>query len=136
MGSGSPPAQKPSAIPSHMINGNSPLQSSAAAGSGSGTRVRDIRERESLNSSIQSSFAPRVPIEFDNHEEGPSYAKDSTSSETAAAASTHSTLTLRYDGYCRPYSHCIYRTTTSDNLAVADQLSMTHPAIPGTKVAH
>jgi GTP cyclohydrolase I len=124
MGSGSPPSQKPSAIPSHMINGNSPLQSSTAAGSGSGsgTRVRDARERESLNSSIQSSFAPRVPIEFDNLEAGPSHPRDPTSSESAAAASTHSTLTLRYDGYCRPYSHCIYRTTISDKLIVADQL--------------
>jgi GTP cyclohydrolase I len=97
MGSGSPPAPKPSAIPSHMLNGNSPLQSSTAPGSGSGTRVRDARERESLNSSIQSSFAPRVPIEFESLDTGSAPAGHATASEIAADASNHSTLTLRYD---------------------------------------
>ncbi|KAJ5104678.1 hypothetical protein NUU61_002025 [Penicillium alfredii] len=55
--SGSPPAPKPSAIPSHMLNGSSPLHAPLGA--------RDARERESLNSSIRSSFAPRIPVEFD-----------------------------------------------------------------------
>jgi GTP cyclohydrolase I len=58
MGSGSPPAAKPSAIPSHMLNGSSPLQRSS-------TGHRDERERESLNSSIRSSFEPRVPLQFE-----------------------------------------------------------------------
>jgi len=100
MGSGSPPAPKPSAIPSHMLNGNSPLQSSSAPGSGSGTRVRDANERESLNSSIQSSFAPRIPVEFNSFEGRSAPAGDTTASETASEAANHrSELTLRYDGY-------------------------------------
>ena len=61
MGSGtSPPpsGSKPkSAIPSHMLNGSSPLHVS--------TGSRHARERESLNSSILSSFTPRIPVEFD-----------------------------------------------------------------------
>lgn len=32
--------------------------------------MRDARERESLNSSIQSSFAPRKPAQFDLPEHG------------------------------------------------------------------
>ncbi|OQD73400.1 hypothetical protein PENDEC_c015G03725 [Penicillium decumbens] len=96
MGSGSPPAPKPSAIPSHMLNGNSPLQSSSAPGSGSGTRVRDANERESLNSSIQSSFAPRIPVEFNSLEGRSAPAGDTTASETASEAANHrSELTLR-----------------------------------------
>ncbi|KAJ5981373.1 hypothetical protein N7499_001617 [Penicillium canescens] len=70
MGSGSPPASKPSAIPSHMLNGSSPLQRSS-------TGHRDERERESLNSSIRSSFEPRVPLQF--------------APETVAAVPTEST---------------------------------------------
>ncbi|OJJ48946.1 hypothetical protein ASPZODRAFT_149919 [Penicilliopsis zonata CBS 506.65] len=59
MGSGSsPPGPKPkSAIPSHLLNGGSPLHLS--------TNVRDARERDNLNSSIRSSFDPRRPAEFD-----------------------------------------------------------------------
>lgn len=65
MGSGSPPlpGPKPTAIPSHVLNGGSPLSSSAP------TRdARDARERENLNTSIRSSFAPRIPVEFDQPE--------------------------------------------------------------------
>ncbi|KAJ5775178.1 uncharacterized protein N7511_000189 [Penicillium nucicola] len=40
-----------------MLNGSSPLQHS--------TGHRDERERESLNSSIRSSFEPRVPLQFE-----------------------------------------------------------------------
>ncbi|KAA8643028.1 hypothetical protein EYZ11_003639 [Aspergillus tanneri] len=63
MGNGSspPPAPKPkSAIPSRLLNGGSPLHPS--------NRSRDARERESLNSSIVSSFSPRVPVEFESTE--------------------------------------------------------------------
>lgn len=62
MGSGSPPAPgpKPSAIPSHMLNGGSPLHLS--------TSSRDARERENLNSSIRSSFAAQRPAEFNELE--------------------------------------------------------------------
>lgn len=100
MGSGSPPS-KPSAIPSHMLNGGSPLHTST--GSGSGTRVRDARERESLNTSIRSSFAPRVPAGFDSLGEtetdsagnaGP--AADNTENTTNEPTPAHSAMTLRY----------------------------------------
>ncbi|KAJ5379509.1 GTP cyclohydrolase 1 [Penicillium cosmopolitanum] len=103
MGSGSPPS-KPSAIPSHMINGSSPLQSSSSPGGG--TRARDARERESLNTSIQSSFAPRVPVGFEAEEEkqdpestqaGPAPAVDapaSTSQNTPTPAH-HGALSVR-----------------------------------------
>ncbi|KAL4894492.1 hypothetical protein BDV59DRAFT_175570 [Aspergillus ambiguus] len=57
-GSSPPHGPKPkSAVPSRLLNGGSPLQSSSSG--------RGARERESLNSSIRSSFAPRVPVEFD-----------------------------------------------------------------------
>lgn len=60
MSSGSPPpGPKPkSAIPPHLLNGSSPLHPSNSTGG------RDARERESLNSSIRSSFAPRIPAEL------------------------------------------------------------------------
>ena len=60
MGSGSPPpGSKPkSVIPAHVLNGSSPLNLSAGA--------RAARERESLNSSIRSSFTPRIPAEFES----------------------------------------------------------------------
>ncbi|KAJ5573753.1 GTP cyclohydrolase 1 [Penicillium hispanicum] len=94
MGSGtSPPAPKPSAIPSHMLNGSSPLHSSTSPGSGA--RVRDSRERESLNSSIRSSFAPRVPAEFDLIEEEASSAAPTTDSAANETGAVHSTMTLR-----------------------------------------
>ncbi|KAJ5495297.1 GTP cyclohydrolase 1 [Penicillium diatomitis] len=94
MGAGSPPGPaKPSAIPPHMLNGSSPLQSSTA--SGSGTRTRDSRERESLNSSIKSSFAPRVPAEFEAIETVSRPDVQNTSSAATEAADSESTLTLR-----------------------------------------
>ncbi|KAJ5176861.1 GTP cyclohydrolase 1 [Penicillium canariense] len=99
MGSGSPPGPaKPSAIPSHMLNGSSPLQSST--GAGGGTRVRDARERESLNTSIRSSFAPRVPAEFDFVEAKSDPAGEVAGESTASTAATeagaaHAALTLR-----------------------------------------
>ncbi|KAJ5461461.1 GTP cyclohydrolase 1 [Penicillium daleae] len=95
MGAGSPPGPaKPSAIPSHMLNGSSPLQSSTAAGSG--TRTRDIRERESLNSSIRCSFAPRVPAEFEGLDAKAPPAGESTASTAATEAGASQTaLSLR-----------------------------------------
>lgn len=88
-----------------MINGSSPLQSSSSPGGG--TRARDARERESLNTSIQSSFAPRVPVGFEAEEEeqdpestkaGPAPAADapaSTSQNTPTPAH-HGALSVRY----------------------------------------
>lgn len=83
-----------------MLNGGSPLQSSSSPGSG--TRARDARERESLNSSIRSSFAPRVPVGFEATEEensestpaGPAPAGDSTAS-ASDTATHHGALSLR-----------------------------------------
>ncbi|RJE22540.1 gtp cyclohydrolase i [Aspergillus sclerotialis] len=58
----SPPhGPKPkSAIPSHILNGSSPLSLSTSA--------RDARERDILNSSIRSSFSARRPAQFDSPE--------------------------------------------------------------------
>ncbi|KAL5355312.1 hypothetical protein BJX96DRAFT_141086 [Aspergillus floccosus] len=57
-GSSPPHGPKPkSAVPSRLLNGGSPLHPSSSG--------RDARERESLNTSIRSSFAPRIPAEFD-----------------------------------------------------------------------
>lgn len=100
MGAGSSPGPaKPSAIPSHMLNGSSPLQSSTTAGSG--TRVRDNRERESLNSSIRSSFAPRVPAEFESIDARSQPADQPTASTAATeAGSTQTALSLRYALNC------------------------------------
>jgi GTP cyclohydrolase I len=80
MGSGSPTSPKPSAIPSHMLNGSSPLQRP--------TGSRDTRERESLNSSIRSSFEARIPLEFESPETK-SETKTETEAETDGAAPTH-----------------------------------------------
>lgn len=94
MGSGSPPSGKPSAIPSHMLNGSSPLQSSSSSAGGSTTRARDARERESLNTSIQSSFAPRIPAEFNSIDINSAAVADGTSND--AEATRNHTMTLRY----------------------------------------
>lgn len=57
MSSGSPQGPKPkSAVPPRLLNGSSSLNSNMNS--------RGARERESLNSSIRSSFAPRIPAEF------------------------------------------------------------------------
>lgn len=76
-----------------MLNGSSPLQSSSS--SGSGNRTRDARERESLNTSIRSSFAPRVPagLGFDVEDAQPAPPDDATLREEGA---THGALAIRY----------------------------------------
>jgi GTP cyclohydrolase I len=91
-----------------MLNGSSPLQSSSAPGGG--TRARDARERESLNTSIRSSFAPRVPVGFETAEEedegedpestqaGPAPADDSPASTSQTTPAQHGALSIRY-GY-------------------------------------
>lgn len=85
-----------------MLNGSSPLQSSASPGSGA--RARDARERESLNSSIRSSFAPRIPVGFEPAEEedpessraGPAPADDSpASASNNTPTAQHGALSLR-----------------------------------------
>lgn len=90
-----------------MLNGGSPLQSSTSSAGASGTRARDARERESLNSSIQSSFAPRVPAEFNAVEASPRPAAESTSSETGVAR--NNLMTLRY-GIRMVYGHYSFLT--------------------------
>lgn len=60
-----------SAIPSHVLNGSSPLNSSSAGN-------RAARERESLNSSILSSFSPRNPVEFELSPAGTQHAGESS----------------------------------------------------------
>ncbi|KAK9855544.1 hypothetical protein MYU51_002065 [Penicillium brevicompactum] len=94
MGSGSPPSSKPSAIPSHMLNGSSPLQRSSTSG-------RDSRERESLNSSIRTSFEPRIPLEFDPRAEtngaeaGAAAPVDPTVSTSTASVPIRSVVPVR-----------------------------------------
>lgn len=96
MGSGSPPSSKPSAIPSHMLNGSSPLQRHSTGG-------RDARERESLNSSIRTSFEPRVPFEFDSKHEsteaevGAAAPVDPTESTSTASVPIRSVVPVRYE---------------------------------------
>ncbi|KAJ5908545.1 hypothetical protein N7495_001227 [Penicillium taxi] len=116
MGSGSSPPSKPSAIPSHMLNGSSPLQlsSSSGSGSGTGTRTRDARERESLNSSIKSSFTPRIPVEFESSNEAtlapapaPTAADDPTTHEAGCNDTPvcyRQTLPQLYTIFLTPYS--------------------------------
>jgi GTP cyclohydrolase I len=56
-GSSPPLGPKPlSALPSHLLNGSSPLQPSTGSSSSN-------RERESLNSSIRSSYRGSVDIQ-------------------------------------------------------------------------
>ncbi|KAL3478377.1 hypothetical protein BJX99DRAFT_224387 [Aspergillus californicus] len=86
MVSGSPPGPKPKAIPSHLINGGSPLQPSLAS--------RDARERESLNTSIRSSFSPRIPAEFDLPESNSSMADHASSYDSPRRNSTTAQPTL------------------------------------------
>ncbi|KAJ5280331.1 hypothetical protein N7478_005703 [Penicillium angulare] len=86
MGSETTPPSKPSAIPSHMLNGGSPLQSSS--GPSTGTTARDVRERESLNSSIRSSFAPRVPAGLGFDVEAAATPSDDATVREAAEAPT------------------------------------------------
>ncbi|KAJ5223696.1 GTP cyclohydrolase 1 [Penicillium chermesinum] len=94
MGAGSsPPGNKPSAIPSHMLNGSSPLQSSTSPGKTS--RARDARERESLNSSIRSSFAPRVPLGFESLEDSESAAPTDDATRREEVGVSHNTLAIR-----------------------------------------
>ncbi|OQE35482.1 hypothetical protein PENCOP_c013G01372 [Penicillium coprophilum] len=75
------PSPKPSAIPSHMLNGSSPLQRS--------TGTRDSRERESLNTSIRSSFEPRIPIDFESSEAKPESKTETEAEPETGAAPTH-----------------------------------------------
>lgn len=47
---------------------------------------RDARERESLNSSIRSSFAPRIPVEFESSEPHPAVESTNLVEEVAEKA--------------------------------------------------
>ncbi|KAL1877143.1 GTP cyclohydrolase 1 [Paecilomyces lecythidis] len=85
MASGSSPPLGPkpkSALPSYLINGSSPL-------SGSATNTRDSRERDNLNSSIRSSFHPRVPVEFESSSTE-SMSSNNNTSNAGAGAVPHS----------------------------------------------
>lgn len=87
--SSSPPlGPKPkSAVPSYLLNGSSPLSNSTSA--------RDARERESLASSIRSSFTPRTPAEFDSPSAGTmSQSNDATSASGVARESNPARYTV------------------------------------------
>jgi GTP cyclohydrolase I len=83
-----PPGPKPkSAIPSHIVNGGSPL--------GVSTGARDARERDVLNSSIRSSFSSRKPVQIEpaGPEEQP-HAESSSASGTVPAVPNTGTAKL------------------------------------------
>lgn len=77
-----------------MLNGSSPLQRS--------TSGRDARERESLNSSIRTSFEPRIPLDFDSPEAKTQAeaetqtGADPTQSTSSASVPIRSVVPMRY----------------------------------------
>lgn len=82
-----PPGPKPrSAIPSHILNGGSPLGSSASA--------RDARERDTLNSSIRSSFSSSKPIHINATDSAGPHAESSIADGPVPAV--RNTGTARY----------------------------------------
>jgi GTP cyclohydrolase I len=82
-----------------MLNGSSPLQRT--------TGSRDARERESLNSSIRTSFESRTPLEFDREDES-STGTGAAPTEPISTASVpiRSVAPVRYE---------------NDNLAISSQ---------------
>ena len=59
----------PKPIPSHLINGHSPLsQSSQVDDKANATEMRDRKERDNLFSSIQASNRGRQVVDFDGPE--------------------------------------------------------------------
>ncbi|RMJ23792.1 gtp cyclohydrolase i [Aspergillus sp. HF37] len=73
-----PPGPKPkSAIPSHIVNGGSPL--------GVSTGARDAKERDFLNSSIRSSFSSRKPTQIASAGPEEPHAESSSASGTVPA---------------------------------------------------
>ncbi|KAF7116316.1 hypothetical protein CNMCM5793_004482 [Aspergillus hiratsukae] len=119
MGSGSPPqGPKPmSAIPSHLLNGSSPLHPSNTTG------VRDARERESLNSSIRSSFAPRIPAEFNLPEIETRRVSDAAETYNGAA---------RDSGIARPTLSDPPRDPRDEGGALTPPASASRPSSPYT----
>lgn len=70
-----------------MLNGSSPLQRS--------TGTRDARERESLNSSIRTSFEPRIPFQFDSETESTGTGADPAQSTSTASVPIRSVAPVR-----------------------------------------
>ncbi|KAJ5575661.1 hypothetical protein N7535_002587 [Penicillium sp. DV-2018c] len=123
MGSGSPPSSKPSAIPSHMLNGSSPLQRT--------TGSRDARERESLNSSIRSSFEPRIPLQFEAVESHT--ATDGETGIGAAAQSTSSaSVPIRNVVPVRPTLNDPPRDPRDEGAPLTPPATVSRPASPYT----
>lgn len=137
MGSDSPTSPRASAIPSHMLNGSSPLHP---------TGSRHSRERESLNTSIRSSFEPRIPLEFESPQ-----TKTETKTETEAEAGTETgaapaqsvssaSVPIRS---VAPVRYVYSDITINDNGAFDSVANlclvlpwMTLPAIPGMRPPH
>ncbi|OJJ53872.1 hypothetical protein ASPSYDRAFT_61828 [Aspergillus sydowii CBS 593.65] len=117
MGSGSPPppGPKPKAIPSHLLNGGSPLNSTSVAS-------RDARERDSLNSSIRTSFAPRVPVEFDQPESEAHSAEHASSYDNPRRRSSVS----------KPSLHDPARDPRDEAGALTPPVTASRPASPYT----
>jgi GTP cyclohydrolase I len=74
-----------------MLNGSSPLQYPAGS--------RDARERESLNSSIRTSFEPRIPLELESQIQPTGTGADSTEPTPVSTVSVpiRSVAPVRYE---------------------------------------
>jgi len=72
-----------------MLNGSSPLQRP--------TGSRDARERESLNSSIRTSFEPRIPLEFDTQPETNGTGAHPIQAASTASVPIRSVAPVRYE---------------------------------------
>lgn len=117
MTSGSPPpGPKPkSAVPPRLLNGGSSLNSAMNS--------RGARERESLNSSIRSSFAPRIPAEFDLPETAVHPINESAN-DADGSISGH--------GAMKPSSNDPPRDPRDDTRALTPPSTASRPASPYT----
>ncbi|ODM20919.1 GTP cyclohydrolase 1 [Aspergillus cristatus] len=126
MGSGSPPeGPKPkSAIPPHVLNGSSPLHLSSGA--------RAARERESLNSSILSSFSPRIPAEFASSETETQSAGDSNGTNANREDQNGPTPAVRSSGSSRPTLNDPPRDPRDEGGPLTPPATVSRPASPYT----
>ncbi|CAI7651874.1 unnamed protein product [Penicillium glandicola] len=124
MGSDSPTSPKPSAIPSHMLNGSSPLQRS--------TGSRASRERESLNTSIRSSFEPRIPIEFESPETKTETKTEDETEDGATPAVSSASVPIRSVAPVRPTLNDPPRDPRDEAAPFTPSTSLSRPASPYT----
>ncbi|KAE8150187.1 hypothetical protein BDV25DRAFT_154918 [Aspergillus avenaceus] len=110
-----PQGPKPkSAVPSRLLNGTPALTP---------TNSRGARERESLNSSIRSSFAPRIPAEFNMPETVVHPVDDATDNADGAPSSS---------GAVKPIAHDQSRESKDEAGALTPPSTASRPASPYT----